>query len=624
VIILSSDKPLLTRRIRARLLLAFLAVTSVPLVVTAVYATSTHVAAIARLTQDEATREVTFKAAELRDRLQRHQAQLKELSSSPLIFRLLDTTRGNSVSLQGTAGLVGIGSSADEVSPPTSNESIDFWRTKVERRLSTTAAMLPEIHEIVVMNESGKLLAGVERVGSRLLGMKDSRTDVHRFTVEQFGDSSNPVHLSQSGESLVWSEKLLSHATVSHGVLRMSVNADGLVESLGAGEWLLSSANPANPLSDGMPAVNEHSESPGPDSEFDFRKSEDGIVVWESAGIGDLRLGKLVSNDLLVSGVDSFRRTFAWVLLGGMSMAIALGVWLSRQLTEPVRGLLDGVRRVGQGKLDVVLKDDTGDELGALADGLNRTVAELRALHHDFERRLDEKAAELVHAERLATVGRTAASVAHEINNPSGIIALYAQLIKEQTPPDDPRIEKLNVIESKAREVSEIVRDLLDYARKPALQIEGFFIEEMVQEAVDSALTADDLPEDRQAISIELPATRLVGDRSQLRRVVRNLVVNGLHAMSPGDSMKITARTHDGDPPEFVLEVCDTGAGIEAEHLASIFEPFYTTKQYGSGTGLGLAISKEIVERHGGRIEIESVVGEGTTARIFLPQEGQE
>jgi len=291
------------------------------------------------------------------------------------------------------------------------------------------------------------------------------------------------------------------------------------------------------------------------------------------------------------------------------------------QVTGPVRRLLGASRRIGRGDFAVSLPADADDELGALTVQVSQMASRISESHASFERRLREKTDELIQADRLATIGRTAAAVAHEINNPSGIISLYVQMLTERLPADDPNVPKLRVIEAKAREISQIVRELLDYARKPAPVREWIEAEALVRRAVEEATCVAEASESRSAVTTNVEVDADVGsihvDALQVSRMIRNLVTNGLHALAGGGTLTVSCR-RDGQGCT-VIEVADTGVGISPEHAQHLFDPFHSTKRFGAGTGLGLAISKEIVERHGGSISVSSEPGRGTNVMVRLP-----
>jgi len=302
-------------------------------------------------------------------------------------------------------------------------------------------------------------------------------------------------------------------------------------------------------------------------------------------------------------------------LVGGLVLLGALGVgWLlARALTRPLERLS---RRV-----DALANEPGGGpaehppapgEIGVLA---------LR--FEDMARRLEEREklrAALARGERLATVGALAAGVAHEINNPLTTILGYANLLLEDKPPGHADRAALELVAEEARRVQGIVRSLLDYSRPSAeggVQHGPLDVAELCQRT--AALCAPILRARRVELVLdvapELPRPR--ADARRLEQVFVNLAQNAAQAMDGGGGqLTIRARAHGTDGLEIAF--VDQGPGIPAELLARIFEPFFTTKGPGMGTGLGLAVSQQIVLDHGGRIEVESQLGRGSTFRVIL------
>jgi PAS domain S-box-containing protein len=239
----------------------------------------------------------------------------------------------------------------------------------------------------------------------------------------------------------------------------------------------------------------------------------------------------------------------------------------------------------------------------------------------DVERiRLLER--QVIQAEKLATLGQLAAGVVHELNNPLTSISVYAdylvKLLEKEGLRDD--LDKARKIVEGANRIQKLTRDLMSYAR-PAGEFEPVQMNEVVRqslvfcehilhrvEAVVELRLADSLP-------------RVRGIRTQLHQVFINLITNACHALpAPNQTITLSTQLSD-DGRELVVEVSDTGLGIEESACGHIFEPFFTTKKDGRGTGLGLSIVKNIVEGHSGRVTFDSRVGEGTTFRICLPVE---
>ena len=227
--------------------------------------------------------------------------------------------------------------------------------------------------------------------------------------------------------------------------------------------------------------------------------------------------------------------------------------------------------------------------------------------------------AQLLRSEKLSSVGVLAAGVAHEINNPLTTILGYAKLLLEGLDQDHTDRPALELVADEARRVQEIVRNLLDFSRQEESgEVTAVILAEVLERTL--SLVAPDLRKrqvtvERQ-LGADLPAA--LADERRLEQVLVNLITNAAHAMEGGGTVTIrTAHRPDNELP-LLVEVADTGPGIPAEIRGRIFDPFFTTKEPGQGTGLGLAVSHGIVTDLGGEIELDSVVGQGTTFRVWL------
>jgi signal transduction histidine kinase len=246
-----------------------------------------------------------------------------------------------------------------------------------------------------------------------------------------------------------------------------------------------------------------------------------------------------------------------------------------------------------------------------------QALAELQAKTEELRTMTQQ----LWQAARLAGVGELAAGIAHELNNPLGIVSLRIEGVLAKTPVDDPRRNPLEVIDQEISRMARLVGNLLQFSRAGRDQVSTMDICEEITKTIE--LTEHHMR--RRAISVEPDfdpeSQQIYADRQQLRQVFLNLFTNAADAMPHGGRLVPRVRSAElpGPRPAVVVEVSDTGTGIAAEHLAKVFDPFFTTKEDGKGTGLGLAICRRIIRQHQGTLEITSKVGEGTTIRITLP-----
>lgn len=260
-----------------------------------------------------------------------------------------------------------------------------------------------------------------------------------------------------------------------------------------------------------------------------------------------------------------------------------------------------------------------------------RAEAEVRETSEQRERALAElqsktdelKAAtqQLWQAAKLAGVGELAASIAHELNNPLGIVSLRIETLLAKTPLDDPRRKLLEVVEGEVERMANLVSNLLQFSRAGRDQVSTVDVGEEVNRTLE--LVSHHLR--KRGIKVSLDCANSVStihaDRQQLRQVLLNLFTNAADAMPDGGKLspRIKSSELPGGVPAITIEVSDTGAGIPKDLLPRVFDPFFTTKDEGKGTGLGLAICKRIVAQHHGNMGIESEVGHGTTVHITLP-----
>jgi signal transduction histidine kinase len=247
------------------------------------------------------------------------------------------------------------------------------------------------------------------------------------------------------------------------------------------------------------------------------------------------------------------------------------------------------------------------DRIERLNRELQRQGETLRAAYE----RLEASQRQIIQSEKLASIGRLAAGVAHEINNPLSVILGYTKILRKETTAN---AEELQIIEDEARLCQRIVSELLELARPQRLDLGAVDLAVLAREAIERLSDAGAL-KDR---TIELKAERPVvvsADASKLRQVIANVVVNAAEATSESGTITIDAQTQGG---EATLTITDDGPGIAPEVLSKLFEPFVTTKP--KGTGLGLAIAQAIVDAHGGRISVQSTPDTGTHVSLRFPQ----
>ncbi len=309
---------------------------------------------------------------------------------------------------------------------------------------------------------------------------------------------------------------------------------------------------------------------------------------------------------------DLARLRFRLVVLSAATIALGGAlIWfaLARRFRSPMEDLLRGIRRVAAGDLSHRIPERSSDEFGELARSFNV-----------MSRQLSDVQQSLIQSERLISMGKLAAGVAHEINNPLTGILSYAEDLLARTTPGDPHREDYEVIVREALRCRQIVRGLLDFARQdpasPALVRPGDILEKAVDVVVRQSVFRN-IKFERE-VAAELP--RVLADPVQMEQVLINLIVNAQQAMPNGGVITLGVRSADGgNRVEF--SVRDEGTGIPPEIRSRIFDPFFSTKG-GKTDGLGLAVCLGIVRQHGGKIDFESEPGRGTIFRVALATAG--
>ncbi|HEU4520854.1 MAG TPA: ATP-binding protein [Thermoanaerobaculia bacterium] len=354
----------------------------------------------------------------------------------------------------------------------------------------------------------------------------------------------------------------------------------------------------------------------------------------ELLGVLDTRVSLAAADADVAAATSQFISYSAAAILLTLA-ATAIFVW--KFVHQPVTELRRGTERLGAGELGVQIPVQTRDELGALGAAFNTMSRELReardeitAWTHTLEERVQRKTSELqlaqeqmIQAEKLTSLGKLAAVVAHEINNPLSGILTYAKLMRKWIDRGDDLAARsaemrdaLMLVESESRRCGEIVRNLLMFARAAPMNIADVDVNAIVRQCirlVDHKLELGNIVADL-SLAEGLPPVR--GDAGQIEQLLLALVMNAIDAMPVEGVLRIATRSSGQD---VVIEVEDNGTGIDPAILPRLFDPFVTTKEEGKGVGLGLAISRGIVDRHHGRIEVQSELGRGTKFTITVP-----
>ena len=348
------------------------------------------------------------------------------------------------------------------------------------------------------------------------------------------------------------------------------------------------------------------------------------------------------------------RRTTAFAAVIILSLALLLTVLVRRGVLRPVRELVEGTRWVAMGDLNYRIPVRSADEVGELAASFNRMTealgkaqGELTGLVGTLEQRVEERTrelreaqAQLIQTEKLASLGRLSASIAHEINNPLSGILTYAKLISRKLRAGQPTadetltvLQQLALVERETLRCTTIVRNLLDFARQRQPSFQEVDILAVLNEGLSLVMNRMEI-QNIEILRELAPVPPVWADFGQLRQAVVNILINACDAMPKGGKLRLITRLVDAGeaidseaagqrveaerPPKYVeIVIADQGEGIPAEHLSRIFDPFFSTKE--KGTGLGLSVVYGILEKHGGKVLVDSRVGEGTTITLRLP-----
>jgi len=336
-------------------------------------------------------------------------------------------------------------------------------------------------------------------------------------------------------------------------------------------------------------------------------------------GVVDVQF-KLDAADVQTATLQSLLTRFTLVAVVLLCLVSAGFVWAV--LYRPIQDLIKGTRRVAGGDLDYRLTVRSKDELGDVAESFNKMTADLAEAN---ARLLEQTQNALARGEQMASLGKLAATVAHEVNNPLFGILTFSRLcskaVAESSVDEElrkPLLEQLEVITNESRRCGEIMRNLLAFARQAPLHRQLNDLNELVRRADRLIRHQFDI----QSVQVETNLAENLGrvecDAGQIQQVILVLLVNAAEAMPNGGSLQITTERAPGEP-SIRLRVRDTGPGISREMQQHIFAPFFTTKEDRQSTGLGLAVAKGILDQHGGSIEVNSREGEGAEFIVTLP-----
>ncbi len=341
---------------------------------------------------------------------------------------------------------------------------------------------------------------------------------------------------------------------------------------------------------------------------------------------------------------DSSARMLSYT--AGAMLIVTLLSWLFvwRVVDKPIKALKKGTEHLSQGELGYQIEVRSHDEVGNLAHSFNDMSLQLRSANEQIvnwaktlEDRVEQKTSELkrahehvLHVEKMASIGKMAAVVAHEVNNPLSGILTYAKLLQKWVASGRVAHEKqeeamqcLELIAAESRRCGDLIKNLLTLSRTAPINVQPTDLHAVINRCLLLVRHQLDLIGIQLQLNLadELPLVPC--DAAQMEQVFLALIMNAIDAMPRGGNLWIDTSTND-EAIEIKIQIRDDGAGIAPDILPNIFEPFLTTKETGHGVGLGLAISRGIVEGHKGRIEVESELGRGTKFTITLPAQTKD
>lgn len=322
------------------------------------------------------------------------------------------------------------------------------------------------------------------------------------------------------------------------------------------------------------------------------------------------------------SAILLFMNMLALSLAGIVVFGTAVNLKLSMSISRPIRELERVTKKIAGGDFSEAIEVRGKDEIASLGHSFNQMEVKLKETLNSLEdtiTMLEQKQAQLVEAEKLASVGLLVAGVAHEINNPLTSVLTFSNLMLEKMPEGDPNREKLRMMAMETNRARTIVRQLLSFAREAPARPVMISINEPVREIVDSLVVQDKFNDVELVMDLAEDMPEVNADPAQIGQVVMNLVLNALHAVTPPGKIEVATRARDGWAE---LTVSDTGCGIPEENIHRVFEPFFTTREANQGTGLGLAVSYGIVKKHRGDITVKSEPGKWTTFTVRFPING--
>ena len=394
--------------------------------------------------------------------------------------------------------------------------------------------------------------------------------------------------------------------------------------------------------------------------------------LWFRGKIAGAIQMEIPIGDVMMHLLESQRMILISIILDAIVLIVFGSFLLSRVLVKPLKELVQLTQKISEGDFSQKIEVTSKNEIGQLISSFNRMIERLKENQESLDnhlaslesanKQLKQAQEELIRTEKLASIGRFAAGVAHEVGNPLGAILGYTSILEKNGIDREESKDYLKRIEKEIERINRIVRELLDFARPSKFEIHDVDMNKAVENTLSLISYQKNFKNVETRLELQPNLPMIKGDESQLSQVLINIILNGIDAMPKGGTLEIYtdeymvedvfprrlqrpyARRRKGDPEEFDyfhlrkadplsslltkfskgdrlvrIRISDTGIGIKKEDLERIFDPFFTTKSPDKGTGLGLSISLRIVESMGGEIKVDSEIEKGTTFELYFP-----
>ncbi|OGP90890.1 MAG: hypothetical protein A2157_05460 [Deltaproteobacteria bacterium RBG_16_47_11] len=387
--------------------------------------------------------------------------------------------------------------------------------------------------------------------------------------------------------------------------------------------------------------------------------------------VGGLQM-EVPIGDIMIRLLESKRIILVSIIVDGLVLIIFGSLLLSRVLVKPLRDLVRLTQKISEGDFSQTIEVTSKNEIGQLIDSFNRMIVRLKENQESLEnyleslettnKKLKQAQEELLRTEKLASIGRFAAGVAHEVGNPLGAILGYTHILEKGGVGEEEAKDYLKRIEKEIERINRIVRELLDFARPSKVEVKEVEVNKVLENTFTLLSYQKNFKNIQTHLDLRPDLPMIRGDEPQLSQVFINMILNAIDAMPHGGRLTIQTQIYvvehllsdsfhwlhpprrKGDPVEsdyihlrkpdslsailtkfskgetlIRIIISDTGTGIQKEDLERIFDPFFTTKDPDKGTGLGLSVSLRIVESMGGEIKVESELKRGTKFEIYFP-----